>query len=190
LKKFGRGRLIVGGWVAFVGLVVGMQLLRLSKDPSPSPQLLRLDRGRMADKDRADAVQPTDLVLDDIRQKFAPTRRVEFQVDTSRDTSVFVLATGVQIRTPSGWQTVSKEYRGEIWRLKSGVAREVCVERPEADVWRAYVRYGAEMKGASLLGAQLKEAWKIRSFSNWTGKAWGGGRWSGSYELFSDEIAE
>jgi len=85
---------------------------------------------------------------------------------------------------------LSEEYRGEIWRLKSGVAREVCVERPQACIWRAYVRYGTEMKGASLMKAQLREAWKIRSFSNWTGKAWGGGRWSGAYELFSDEFTE
>jgi len=41
-----------------------------------------------------------------------------------------------------------------------------------------------------LLKAQLREAWKIKSFSNWTGKAWGGGRYSGSYELFSEVVQE
>jgi len=84
----------------------------------------------------------------------------------------------------------SEEYRGEIWRLKSGVAREVCVERPEAAMWRAYLRYGTEMKGAPLIKAQLREAWLKRSLSNWTGKAWSGGRWSGAHELFSDQFTE
>jgi hypothetical protein len=144
----------------------------------------------MHDKSLLANVQTTNVVLDDIRQKYPPTHRAEFHVQTSQNTSVFVLATGVQTYTPTGWHTVSEEYRGEIWRLNPGVAREVCVDRPEADAWRAYVRYGTEMKGISLLSAQLKEAWKIRSFSNWTGKAWGGGRWSGTYELVSDEIKE
>ena len=85
---------------------------------------------------------------------------------------------------------LSEESRGEIWRLKSGVTREVCVERPEAAMWRAYLRYGTEMKGAPLIKAQLREAWLKRSLSNWTGKAWGGGRWSGAHELFSDEFTE
>jgi hypothetical protein len=66
--------------------------------------------------------------------------------------------------------------------------RELCVERPEAETWRVYIRYGKEIRGFSLLKAQLQEAWKIKSFSNWTGKAWGGGRFRGSYELFSEEI--
>jgi hypothetical protein len=100
------------------------------------------------------------------------------------------LATGVQFRTPSGWKSEAEEYRGEIWRLKAGIPREVCVERSRSETWRAYVRYGTEMKGPSLLRAQLREAWILRSFSNWTGKPWGGGRWSGSYEVFSEEVTE
>jgi hypothetical protein len=132
---------------------------------------------------------PPNVVLDDLRQKYDPKRRMVFQVVASQTTSVFALATGVQVRGSSGWRTVYEEYRGEIWRLKPGMAREVCVERPEGENWRAYVRYGNEMKGVSLLRAQLKEAWKIRSFTNWTGRAWGGGRWGGRYELFSEEVS-
>jgi hypothetical protein len=134
--------------------------------------------------------QSTNVVLDDLRQKYDPKRRMAFQVVASQTTSVFALVTGVQVRGSSGWRTVYEEYRGEIWRLKPGVAQEVCVERPEGETWRAYVRYGAEMKGVSLLRAQLKEAWKIRSVTNWTGRAWGGGRWSGAYELFSAAVRD
>jgi len=131
----------------------------------------------------------TNVVLDDLRQKYSSTRRVEFHVTCSKDTSIFLLASGVQILTPTGWQVLAEEYRGEIWRLKFGVVREVCVERPEAATWRAFLRYGTEMKGVPLIKAQLREARLSRSLSNWTGKAWGGGRWSGAHELFSKQIA-
>ena len=97
--------------------------------------------------------------------KYSPTRRIEFHVAATHDTSLFVLATGVQVHAPSGWQILSEEHRGEIWRLKSGYLREVCIERPQGETWRAYLRYGTEMKGVSLVRAQLKEAWSLRSFS-------------------------
>jgi hypothetical protein len=47
-----------------------------------------------------------------------------------------------------------------------------------------------EIKGLSLFKARLREAWILRSYSNWTGKAWGGGRCSGSCEVFSEEVTE
>jgi hypothetical protein len=136
------------------------------------------------------ATERSKVVPDDLRDKYDPRRRVAFQVTSTQDTSIFVWATGVQARTPSGWKSEAEEYRGEIWRLKAGVPREVCVESPPSYAWRAYVRYGTGMKGPALLRAQLREAWIIRSFTNWTGKAWGGGRWSGSYELWSEEVRE
>ena len=67
------------------------------------------------------------------------------------------------------------------------------VERPQKETerfWRAYVRYGTEMKGPPSWKARLREAWKIRSFSNWTGKVRGGGRFSGQNECFSEEFSE
>lgn len=112
---------------------------------------------------------------------------------SSEPIAIFVLATGVQILTDTGWQKFSEEPRNEIWRLKPGTAQEMFVERPEKEreqAWRAYVRYGAEIQGWPLLKAQLQEAWKIRSFNNWTGKAWGGGRFRGSNEFFSAEFSE
>jgi len=41
------------------------------------------------------------VVPDDLRQKYSPTRRVEFHVACSNDTSIFLLASGVQILTPT-----------------------------------------------------------------------------------------
>jgi len=177
--------------VALVSLVIGIAFLLLSKDRSQAPPPLRIDRARMYDGGLGGGAPRPNVVSDDLRQKYSPTRRVEFHVACSKDTSIFLLASGVQILTPTGWQVLSEEYRGQIWRLKSGVAREVCVERPpEAATWRAYLRYGTEMRGVPLIKAQLREAWLNRSLSNWTGKAWGGGRWSGANELFSDEFTE
>jgi hypothetical protein len=173
-----------------VGLVACAVWLCLSNGESPARPVLRMDRAGSFGGGAAVGAQSTNVVLDDLRHKYHPERRVVFHVITSEPSSVFVPATGVQVRGTSGWQTVYEEYRGDVCRLKPGMAREVCVERPEAEVWRAYVRYGTEMKGASLLSAQLKEAWKIRSFTNWTGRAWGGGRWSGVYELLSEEVTD
>jgi hypothetical protein len=77
--------------------------------------------------------------------------------------------------------------------MKPGIEREMVVERPQKgteQIWRAYVGYATEMQGPPLWKAQLREAWKIRSFANWTGKAWGGGRFSGRNEFLSEEFAE
>ena len=190
MQTFSRRNWIVSESVALVSLAIGIAFLLLSKDRSQAPPPLRIDRARMYDGGLGGGAPRPNVVPDDLRQKYSPTRRVEFHVACSKDTSIFLLASGVQILTPTGWQVLSEEYRGQIWRLKSGVAREVCVERPEAAMWRAYVRYGTELKGVPLIKARLREAWLNRSLSNWTGKAWGGGRWSGARELLSDEFKE
>jgi len=52
------------------------------------------------------------------------------------------------------------------------------------------VRYGAQMKGPPLLKAQLREAWLTQSFTNWSGQAWGGGRFSGANVFFSEEFSD
>jgi hypothetical protein len=129
-------------------------------------------------------------VLDNLRLKFALARRGEFHLVSAEDASILVLATGVQVLRPSGWQTESEEQRMEIWRLKAGRPVEACVERPVNETWRAFVRYGFEMHGTPLLKAQVREAWLLRSLTNWTGQAWGGGRFHGSVEVFSDTIED
>jgi len=181
---------ITTGSIAVLGLATVSALVWLASGQPHRPQVLRMERATTNDDRPGIATPRTKVIPDYLRQKYASTRRAEFDVASSLDTSIFVLATGVQVHTPSGWQMLSEDYRGEIWRLKSGVAREVCVEQPEGQTWRAYIRFGTEMKATSLLKAQIKEAWNIRSFSNWTGRAWGGGRWSGRHELFSDEVTE
>ncbi len=127
---------------------------------------------------------------------------VAFHLMSSKDCSIAVWETGIQIRTPAGWKALHEEHRNEPWRLKAGVPLQFTVEPPHAEkwsylpeqerseTWRAYIRYGTEMKGPQLWKWQLRGVWQDLSFSNWTGKAWGGGRFSGRNELFSEEIRE
>jgi len=176
--------------IVVVALVVGILFVLLYSHGPQAHQPLRIDRVATNTGDSALVAGRTNVIPDDVRQMYSPTRRVEFVVSSTNDTSIFVLATGVQMLTESGWQVVSEERRGEIWRLKTGVAREVCVERPDAGVWRAYFRYGTAMKGLPLLNAEMKEAWLNRSLSNWNGKAWGGGRWSGAFEVYAPQVEE
>lgn len=192
MKTFSERRLIRNTAVGIFTLAAGFWLVWfLNGEPPQAPRLVLSREGQMAHtSERQVAPNRSSVVPDDLRQKYDPRSRVEFRVSSTQDVSIFVLATGVQVQTQSGWKTEAEEYRGEIWRLKAGTQKEVCVERPETGIWRTYVRYGTEMKGMPLLKAQMREAWILRSFSNWTGKPWGGGRWSGSYEIFSEGVTE
>ena len=185
-----RRNLIRNGALALTASAISVVFLWLSAGQSKAPEVLRFAPVRASDGRLGVDAARSNIVYDDLRQKYDSAHRAQFHVTCTKDTSIFVLETGVQVHTPSGWQTFFDDYRGEIWRLKSGMAREVCVERPQAEMWRAYIRYGTEMRGTSLFKAQLREAWLTRSLSNWNGKAWGGGRWGGTYELFSDPITE
>ena len=190
MHKMLRHDWVLRGSIVVVALVVGILLVLLYSHGPQALQPLRIDRVATNTGDSALVAGRTNVIPDDVRQMYSPTRRVEFVVSSTNDTSIFVLATGVQMLTESGWQVVSEERRGEIWRLKTGVAREVCVERPEAETWRMYLRYGTEMKGAPWISAELREAWLNHSPSNWNGKAWGGGRWSGAYEIYGPRVGD
>jgi hypothetical protein len=130
------------------------------------------------------------IIPDDIRMMWAPENRVEFHISNPTNIAILVWTTGAQILTPTGWKTANEHQRNEIIRLKPGAARELCVERPHSYTgpWRAVITYSTEMKGAPLLTANLMEAWNRRSFTNWNGKAWGGGKFSGSHELYTPEV--
>lgn len=193
MKTLSRRRLIRSTAVGLLTLGAGLSLVWVPHGEPPRTPLLVLSREDQISAHTPERQLPpnrSSVVPDDLRQKYDPRSRVEFRVSSTQDVSIFVWATGVQVQTQSRWKTEAQEYRGEIWRLKAGTQKEVCVERPQSETWRTYVRYGTETKGLPLLKAQMREAWLLRSFSNWTGKAWGGGRWSGSYELFSEEVTE
>jgi hypothetical protein len=186
--------MFITGLVIAVGaaVVTVPWLLKGGKEPSAATTLM-LSRQKSGALDHAVSVSATNILPDFFQRKYSPTQRAQFHVSSSKPAAVFVSATGVQIRTDSGWQPFSEEPRNEIWRLKPGTAQDVFVEIPEKqteEIWRAYIRYGTEMHGPRLLRAQVREAWIIRSFRNWTGKAWGGGRFSGQYELFSEEFSK
>jgi len=171
--------------VSAVGLGGVMTWMRWPASRSRASQLLRITRPRHSSPPTPSAVIP-----DDLRLKYPPDQRGDFHLVSAEKTAVAVWETGVQTLTPSGWKVASPDQRGEIWRLQSGLPREFCVERPTHTTWRAYIRYGREMKGPALWWAQVREVWKLHSFSNWTGKAWGGGRFAGNLELFSEVIEE
>lgn len=177
--------------VLAICLGLGTALWRLFSREAPTNNSLRISlAGKASEPDPGGKtpLHPKDVVPDDIRLKYDPLTRAAFHLTSTESCAILVCATGVEIRTPSGWKTVLEDYRGEIWRLKPGIPREVCVEPPSSETWRAYLRYGKEIKGAPLLKIQLQGAWKARSFSNWTGKAWGGGRFRGNYQMISEEI--
>jgi hypothetical protein len=179
MRMMSRLTWITSGSVAVIGIVVATALLRSSGVQTQTPKTLRIDRQKIGGAGKGIADSSTNVVADFFRLKYHPEQRAEFHVTSSQPVAIFVRATGVQIRTDSGWQSFSEEPRNEIWRLNPGIARECFVERPQSQaeqIWRAYIRYGTEMKGPPLWEAQLREAWLIRSFTNWTGQAWGGGR--------------
>jgi len=179
--------------VAVIGLGFGAGLFWFLVDGIQTEPSLRFNRvGQSSTGDlQHDVVRHNSVVADGYQKKYDPRRRVDFHVTSSRDTAIFVLATGVEIQTPSGWKVVLEEPRNEIWRMKSGLAREVYVDGQPRETWRAFVRCGTEMKGPAWLWAKLRDAWRTLSFSNRTVKSWGGGGpWSGSYELFSEEIED
>lgn len=177
-----------------VGLLVVTALLWASLAQSPTPNPLRIDRQKLEADGSGVAPPSTNVISDFYDRKYSPAQRAKFHVTASQPMAIGVFATGVQIRTDSGWEPFSEEPRNETWRLRSGLAREMFVERPQRATglpWRAYVRYGTEMKGPQLWKWQLREAWQIRSFSNWTGQAWGGGRFKNEgKELFTEEFSE
>jgi hypothetical protein len=136
---------------------------------------------------------PTNILPDFFQRKYPPGQRAQFHVSSSKPAAVFVLATGVQVLRQSEWQPYSEEPRNEIWRLQPGTAQDLYVEIPTKqteDIWRAYIRYSREIHGLPLFKVQAREAWKTRTLTNWTGKAWGGGRFGGRYELFTKGFSQ
>jgi hypothetical protein len=177
--------------VAVVGVIAS---LWSSGARSQSPNPLRIDRLKSGDAGSEAAAPATNVISDFYDRKYSPAQRAKFHVTASQPMAIGVLATGVQVRTDSGWEPFSEEPRNETWRLKPGLAREMFIERPQRATglpWRAYVRYGTEMKGPQLWKWQLRGAWQIRSFSNRAGQAWGGGRFKNDgNELFTEEFPE
>lgn len=195
----GRGYSSAGSrraWIAVIGLAVASGLLWSAAHRAPVPIELSIERQEAAAATSAVVAAERagrEVRPDFLREKWAAERREEFQVTARRPTAIFVQTTGVQVRRESGWETIFEEPRNEIWRLKPGVVQQFFVERPATETglgWRAFVRYGSEMSGPPLWRAQLREVWRTRSFSNWNGQAWGGGRFSGDRELFAEEVRE
>jgi hypothetical protein len=188
-----RRKLIMIGLVIASSTAVTVAWLSLDDKASLTATPLTMGRQQSSAVNQTVSNSPTNVLPDFFQMKYPFAKRAQFHVSSRQPVAVFVLATGVQVQSDSGWHPYSEEPRNEIWRLKPDTAQDMFVEIPEKQtehIWRAYIRYGTEMRGAALVKAQVREAWKIRSFSNWTGRAWGGGRFRGLYELFSEEFSQ
>src|SRR5690242_8471604 len=142
MKRLSRHKSILSTAAAIFTLAATLSLVWLLNGEPPRAPLLVLSReGQISAPTPKGLVSPNrrTVVPDDLRQKYDPRSRVEFRVSCTQDVSIFVVATGVQVRTQSGWKIEAEEYRGEIWRLKAGAQKEVCVERPQSETWRTYV---------------------------------------------------
>jgi hypothetical protein len=168
-----------------IGLGIGLYwLLGLTRSAPPSLQIRFAPKAIPTAPLEQSASRSAMVVPDDLCLKFYPPTRLDFHVSSRPECAIYVQASGVQTSSPAGWKTAQEEYRGEIWRLKADNAHELCVEQPPPGKWRVFLRYGTEIEGFGLLKLQLLGVWKSRSFSNWSGKAWGGGRFGGQYELY------
>lgn len=170
---------------ACVGVAIALNWFFAPAPPSGDP--FRILRGNAPP-----GSHPARVTRDPLRSLYADPGGWFF-LSSSNRSSLFVLATGVQILTDSGWRTVPSklDHRGQIWRLAPGELQEFCVERPQfGATWRPYIRYGREMTGARLLYWRLRSAWTSRSISSWTGTAWGGGCYSGDHELVGETIED
>ena len=182
-----------GGWCKIGALAIGIAVATAFLWPGSKPQTpigFRIDR--IIETRSASWLNnsKTNVVPDNDPRAWFGRHAVRFYLSSTQTTAIFVHATGVEIHTNSSWTTFSEQTRNEIWRLQSGRPQEFFVDVPEGENWRAYIRYGTEMHGLPLLKVQIRGAWKERSFKNWTGKAWGGGRFEGQYELRTEEFSE
>ena len=171
--------------ITLLSLSTGLALALLTRNQTSAPLPLHL----ALPNPTATATNTNAIVTDTLRLKWSPENRADFHLSSEIETAIFIHSTAAQVLTPSGWRTENEEIRNEIWTLKPGVAREASVEIPRTGPpWRAHIRYSPRLKGLQDLTANLQDAWITRSFKNWNGKAWGGGRYGGEHEVFSATI--
>jgi len=123
MRTHSRRTLIVAGSVAVIGIAVATSFIWSSDGGSLTAKALRIDRQELEGAGDGVSVPFTNVVADFFRLKYSDAQRAELNVTSSQAIAIFVRATGVQIRTASGWQPFSEEQRNEIWRLKPGIAQ-------------------------------------------------------------------
>ncbi len=182
MKVTGRGFTISS--VVVIGIAVATAFL-WSRSQSQTLNGLRID---LVDETRG--LPQANVVPDNYPRSWFSPHTAKFHMSSTQAAPIFVLSTGVQIRTDSGWKPFSEQPRNEIWRFKPGCPQEFFVDSPQQEKWRAYVRFGKEMRGPQLWYWQSRGVWQDRSFTNWTGRAWGGGRFAGENKLCSEVFSE
>ena len=178
------------GSVAAIGIAIVTAFLWPGSQ-SQTLNGLRIDRVYEPRETSGLATPQVNVVPDNWPRSCFVPQAAKFHMTCTQTTAIFVLSTGVQIHTDSGWKPFSEQRRNESWRLKPGWPQEIFADSPQREKWRVFVRFSKEMRGPQLWYWQSRGAWQDRSFTNWTGKAWGEGRFKNKEnEFFSEEFSE
>ena len=94
---------------AFFIVVLLWCFLKFKLSPGDGVQMKFV--GRVADRTTT-VLSNAPFVPDDLFLKFDPRSRRAFHVTATRDCSIFVWESGVEILTSAGWKPIQKEYRG------------------------------------------------------------------------------
>ncbi len=108
MRTHSRRTLIVAGSVAVIGIAVATSFFWSSGGGSLTAKELHFDRQKLGGAADGVSVPSTNVVADFFRSRYSAAQRAEFHVTSSQSIAIFVRATGVQIRTASGWQPFSR----------------------------------------------------------------------------------
>jgi len=128
------------------------------------------------------------MVADVYEMKYGPDQQGLFSITSEEPVAWFVQSTGVQVYRGNAWIDYSEEPRNEIWRLDRQTVQQLYVEKPpdfHEEIWRVVIKYAPELHGFPLWEARMQEAWRTRSLTHWTERAWGGGRFGGNERVIT-----
>jgi hypothetical protein len=187
--RLNRRVLLITLFVMACGLAVFIASLP-SREVAAGPSLTFVRVGSVAGTNVSGGSTVQTVVHPDyLRRKFRPDLTATYWLQAPTNKAIALWVTGVEVHTDKGWVSYSEEDRHETVRLSAGVAQEICVEFPDYGEWRAYIRYAPELPWWPSFKAKLHEAYLTRSFANWSGRAWGGGRFGGSITQFSEVVS-
>ena len=93
------------------------------------------------------------------------------ELHSSEPCFISLTKAGVEVFTEEeGWKVHSETWHGEPRELDSTKPNVFWVEQPNYSIWRAYVFYGTSREAGPAFFDKVREAWKIKSFRNWTAK--------------------
>jgi hypothetical protein len=109
-------RATAGSAVATAAIVTWVSLSKLELAPCTELTISRLGTGATT---QTNGTPATTIHPDCYKEKYTPAHRAEFHVSSTSPVAIFVLATGVQVRTSAGWLPSAKESPLDDWTLKT-----------------------------------------------------------------------